>query len=715
MEKKLFYLLDSETNKIIPIEAMREEYQSQWKALCAKCKGSNQTMTINERLNIFHCHQCGWQGNLNNSRQSKQPENENKKKILEGIYKQNVSLKENSIPKTDKSKINDGAIFKNHWKNYQGLGFIPFPASKSYKGPVVSWKYEKTDEPLQPTPEDYQKWENEFADNNVWVLLGDYRIVLDPDGPQAEEFVQELNLPDCPISKSGGKSRHRFFRVSEPLDYIVVDFGDKDHLEVRTRDIGMIVPPSIHPETGRAYQWEPGHSLWEMPLPEFPLDAYKKIEALMPLPKMSKPCDDNGSVYGRFDVEKYLTEYGIEYKPKQRGDRGLYLLRQCLFTSEHGHGDKPGHGAIIQNLSSGKLGYKCFHNSCREKTWRDARQAISGDQPIFQFCEGYVPSSKEPNLASSTKEENGKNHNFNLIDVKNLLTMQEPDTEWLWEGVLPSGGLSLVIAKPKVGKTTFSFNLGIAVAQGFDFLGRRTRQGPVVYLALEEKKSEIIKELKKRDLDGILDESLFFHFGPAPVRAMEEVEPLIKETKAKLLVIDILQKFCRVKDLNDYAQVTRALEPLMATSRKLDCHTQFLHHAGKLEREDGDDILGSTALLGGVDTSIQIRKKPNETRRTFFTMQRYGENIPEMVIVLNEGKGLESIGSKEDVEIEETMQLILEALGTDILTEKEIGERVERRGLLISKALRKLVERGSINRSGEGKKGRPFLYEKASS
>ena len=40
-------------------------------------------------------------------------------------------------------------------------------------------------------------------------------------------------------------------------------------------------------------------------------------------------------------------------------------------------------------------------------------------------------------------------------------------------------------------------------------------------------------------------------------------------------MIDILQKFCRVKDLNDYAQVTRALEPLMATARELNCHIQL--------------------------------------------------------------------------------------------------------------------------------------------
>lgn len=83
-----------------------------------------------------------------------------------------------------------------------------------------------------------------------------------------------------------------------------------------------------------------------------------------------------------------------------------------------------------------------------------------------------------------------------MIRAKDLLASEEPETEWLWGVILPAGGLSLLVAKPKVGKTTLAFNLGWAVAGGRDFLGRKTKQCPVVYLALEEKRSEIRKKLK---------------------------------------------------------------------------------------------------------------------------------------------------------------------------------------------------------------------------
>jgi hypothetical protein len=301
-------------------------------------------------------------------------------------------------------------------------------------------------------------------------------------------------------------------------------------------------------------------------------------------------------------------------------------------------------------------------------------------------------------------------HNFSLIHVKDLLSSEEPETDWLWDGILPSGGLSLVIAKPKVGKTTFAFNLAVAVSRGDDLLDRKTQKGPVVYLALEEKKREVQKNLSKI---GITDEPLIFHFGPAPFRAMQEVIPLIEETGAKLLVIDILQKFCRVKDLNDYAQVTRALEPLMATARQFNCHIQLLHHAGKKDRPDGDDILGSTGLLGGVDTSVHIKKR-NKESRVLFTIQRYGEDLAETVVILEADGTLKSTGNKEEVEVEETIPAIVEALEETPLTEKEIWERVGKGHSIVAKALRQLVEQKKINRTGKGKRGDPFIYEKNS-
>ena len=53
---------------------------------------------------------------------------------------------------------------------------------------------------------------------------------------------------------------------------------------------------------------------------------------------------------------------------------------------------------------------------------------------------------------------------------------------------------------------------------------------------------------------------------------------------------------------------------------------------------------------------------------------------------------------------------MLDALGDETLTEADIKERVGGNSTLTGKALRALCTDGSVRRTGEGKKGDPYLY-----
>ena len=96
---------------------------------------------------------------------------------------------------------------------------------------------------------------------------------------------------------------------------------------------------------------------------------------------------------GPLDVERYLTHYGIPFTVKAKGAHTLYLLERCLFNPKHDAGEP----SIIA-ASSGKspLLYQCFHTSCKDKKWKDARQIISGDRPIAEFCVGFDPNWTPP-------------------------------------------------------------------------------------------------------------------------------------------------------------------------------------------------------------------------------------------------------------------------------------------------------------------------------
>jgi RecA-family ATPase len=174
------------------------------------------------------------------------------------------------------------------------------------------------------------------------------------------------------------------------------------------------------------------------------------------------------------------------------------------------------------------------------------------------------------------------------------LLQEEPESvTWLWFETLPTAGMSLLTAKPKVGKTTFALNLALAVARGEPSMGRSTTKGRVLYLALGEKRSEVQRRFVKL---GATNEDIYIHTVPAPEATMEALEAAINELRPSLVVIDPLLKLVRLKDANDYAEVNRALEPVLTLARISGAHIMALHHMGKFVRDDGDDILGSTAF-----------------------------------------------------------------------------------------------------------------------
>jgi hypothetical protein len=297
---------------------------------------------------------------------------------------------------------------------------------------------------------------------------------------------------------------------------------------------------------------------------------------------------------------------------------------------------------------------------------------------------------------------------FTLTLLAQLLAEPEEITSWLWDKTLPRAGLSLLVSKPKVGKTTLVRNLALKVAGGKLFLGRGTTSGPVVYLALEEKRAEVAAHFLRM---GANDEKILIHTGSAPKEAIAALKVAITQSGAVLAIVDPLFRMVRIKDGNDYAEVTRALEPLLMLARETGCHILTVHHSVKGDREGGDGILGSTALFGSVDTALVMRRR--ETERTLESIQRYGVNIPRMLLTFDPETGLiDAAGTVDELETQRLREEILQTLEDGKLTETEIRDAIGGNTGLVGKALRKLLADHEVEREGSGRRGDPFRYQK---
>jgi hypothetical protein len=316
-----------------------------------------------------------------------------------------------------------------------------------------------------------------------------------------------------------------------------------------------------------------------------------------------------------------------------------------------------------------------------------------------------VKGENSPASGSPISPQSG----FNLVGLADLLSRPKVPVDYLVDGMLVCGTVSCLVAKPKVGKSTLARGLCLAVAKGADFLGRRTRQGACVYLALEERAEEIASDFRAMGADGT--EPITIHADPAPEAAILSLVDLVMKVRPALVVIDPLFRMVHVRDEKAYAEVYSALGPLIDTSRASHTHILLTHHSGKGLKSDAiDSPLGSTALGGAVSAVILLKR--TESHRSIQTVQRIGTDMPETLLSFDlETRRLSVGGARAEADRHEVENEIVEYLKAGgEKTEPEIVDHVEGANAIKRKALRSLVERGVVGRDGTGKKGDPYKY-----
>ena len=556
---------------------------------------------------------------------------------------------------------------------YRRRGFSVIPIKPKDKKPLIAWEaYQK--EPAEEAT--IKHWFESWPTANIGLVTGAVSdcIVVDLDSEDAKNKLKSL-LGDydhsaVPRSRTG-KGWQLFFK--HPGVSIPNRAGVLPNVDIRADGGYVVVPPSIHPN-GKEYKWEVsfnGH------LPKLPDELFKLISA--------HSGNTESGYRERFDTAKALA--GV---PKGQRDEAIFKLASKLRQA-----DVPSEMTETLVLEAARNCQPPFSE----------RVALDKVARVYQR---YEPRKQQP--AAKQAEIWPE-----FLTAKDILQAPKDPTRWILENCLPVGGGSIVVAKPKIGKSTTVVDLCMSVARGERFLNRETQQGPVAYLFLDgplPEIADIFVAFGLRESDPI-----YLHAGSAPRDCIDWLLSTVKEKGVRLVVIDTLQKLLKFKDLNDYAEVTNRMEPLLDAARQGNCHIMMLHHAGKESRDDLDAAIGSTAIRGLCYTYLFLKRLPNSERRIFRSDQRGGKNFPETAIGFNRVTGrVEIQGTMEDAEMDETEPKIaelLESAEAGQATEKEIREGVQARRIIVSKALRRMLKKGSVERTGEGKKKQPFQYSLA--
>ena len=294
--------------------------------------------------------------------------------------------------------------------------------------------------------------------------------------------------------------------------------------------------------------------------------------------------------------------------------------------------------------------------------------------------------------------------------IKKMKSENGIKREWVWENMIPAGGVVMLAGTPKAGKTTLVAQLVAAVSTGDEFLGLGTKKTKVLWLGLEEREQDVAQRF---DALGA-GKNLRFQRGPlrATLPALEAMRQYSIDEGIGMVVVDTLSKFWGLRDENDAADVDRAMDNILQFARATNTAVLLLHHLRKNPADDGADIRGSSAIFAAMDNAIMLRRdQKSETRRTINCLSRYSETPLRLFFEMKNDGGLRVMHEGE-VDAKKTGGLMAALSSTD----QDVPTIAKKAGLTDSTArrmLRKAASDGEALRTGTGKKGAPETFRLA--
>ena len=178
------------------------------------------------------------------------------------------------------------------------------------------------------------------------------------------------------------------------------------------------------------------------------------------------------------------------------------------------------------------------------------------------------------------------------------------------DGLLPAGTY-LLAGAPKIGKSFLVLQMAYQVSMGAPFLGFSSRQGTVLYLALEDTYERLQKRLSQMtDSDSpklklsVISETLEEDLTER-LRLF-----LLHEADTVLIVIDTLQRIRgKTPDSGSYAADYETVEKLKEISDLYGIALLLVHHTRKEGAEDiFNTISGTNGLMGAADGALLLHK-----------------------------------------------------------------------------------------------------------
>lgn len=255
-------------------------------------------------------------------------------------------------------------------------------------------------------------------------------------------------------------------------------------------------------------------------------------------------------------------------------------------------------------------------------------------------------------------------HRYKLTPAHQLTDL--PPVRWQIKKILPSRDVAAIYGAPGAGKSFMALDMAASIAEGRDWMGYRTKPAQVVYVVLEAANgfSGRLKAWQmhhKRQLPGrfnvITHTPLALSSPKDLIDLMESIRAVVgADHGGMVLFIDTLARAMGAFEENSNDDMSRVIAACDALSKGLQCTVVTVAHPGK---DSAKGMRGGSALLGGLDTVIQLEKDAEGIRTWKIEKQKEGEDglsgsFKLHVIPVGEDEDGEEITSAVVIESEET-------------------------------------------------------------